>query len=102
MQREKFRGWTNDPIVSALLTLLVYLAITVLLVEWPGSVIRNNLSDFVKAIVFFFLPFFWLIRTGDLKSFCPFCCLSGLPRSGAVVSAYNGGLLGKQNLSWQR
>ena len=54
MQREKFRGWTNDPIVSALLTLLVYLAITVLLVEWPGSVIRNNLSDFVKAIVFFF------------------------------------------------
>jgi putative Ca2+/H+ antiporter (TMEM165/GDT1 family) len=69
MQREKFRGWTNDPIVSALLTLLVYLAITVLLVEWPGSVIRNNLSDFVKAIVFFFFTVLLVDSDRRLKIF---------------------------------
>lgn len=54
IQREKFRGWSKDPIVASLLVLLIYLAVSLPLVEWPGSVVKNNLSDFIKAITFFF------------------------------------------------
>lgn len=54
LQKEKFRGWTKDPVVWAMLSFLGYLVLSLPIVEWPGSVIRNNLSDFVKAIVFLF------------------------------------------------
>lgn len=54
VQREKFKGWTKDPVVQAMLVFLGYLVLSLPLVEWPGSVIRNNMADFVKAIVFFF------------------------------------------------
>lgn len=52
LQKEKFKGWTQDPIIRAFLVLAGYLAISLPLVEWPGSVLRDNLSEFVKAIVF--------------------------------------------------
>ncbi|NMT63786.1 O-antigen ligase family protein [Marinobacter orientalis] len=54
MQKEKFKGWTREPIMQAMLVFLVYLLISLPFVEWPGSIIRNNLSDFVRAIVFLF------------------------------------------------
>lgn len=54
LQREKFKGWTKDPVVQAMLLFIGYLVISLPLVEWPGSVIRNNLADFVKAIAFLF------------------------------------------------
>ncbi len=69
LQREKFKGWTKDPIVSALLALMVYLVISLPLVEWPGSVVKNNLSDFVKAIVFFYFTVLLVDSDRRLKIF---------------------------------
>ena len=69
MQREKFKGWSKDPIVSSLLALLIYLAVSLPLVEWPGSVVKNNLSDFIKAITFFFFTVLLVDSNHRLKIF---------------------------------
>ncbi|MDL0429708.1 O-antigen ligase family protein [Marinobacter sp. TBZ242] len=69
VQREKFRGWTRDPIVSALLVLMVYLVVSLPLVEWPGSVVKNNLGEFVKAIVFFYFMVLLVDSDRRLKIF---------------------------------
>ena len=54
LQKEKFKGWAKDPVMQAMLVFVGYLVFSLPLVEWPGSVIRNNLPEFVKAIVFLF------------------------------------------------
>ncbi|TGN41522.1 O-antigen ligase family protein [Marinobacter confluentis] len=68
-QKEKFKGWTNDPVVQAMLVFLGYLVVSLPLVEWPGSVIRNNLADFVKAIVFLFFTLLIIDSEKRLKIF---------------------------------
>lgn len=54
LQRDKFKGRFKDPVFKAVMVLLGYILVSLPLVEWPGSVIRNNLDPFVKAIVFIF------------------------------------------------
>ena len=54
LQKEKLKGWTKDPVIQGILVFVGYLILSLALVEWPGSVIRNNLPDFVKAVVFLF------------------------------------------------
>lgn len=54
LQKEKLKGWTREPVMRAMLIFLAYLAFSLPFVEWQGSVIRNNLSDFVRSIVFLF------------------------------------------------
>lgn len=68
-QKEKFRGWTKDPVVRAMLVFLGYLVLSLPLVEWPGSVIRNNLAEFVKAIVFLFFTVLIVDSEKRLKIF---------------------------------
>ncbi|RUA15287.1 MAG: hypothetical protein DSY83_07855 [Flavobacteriia bacterium] len=68
-QKDKVRGWTKDPVVQAVLFFLGYLALSLPLVEWPGSVIRDNLADFVKAIVFFFFTILIIDSEKRLKIF---------------------------------
>ncbi len=53
-QKDKLSGVVNDPVFKVIKWLLLYLIVTLPLVTWPGSVIANNLSGFIKAIVFFF------------------------------------------------
>lgn len=53
-QREKLIDKFQHPVFKPVLILLGYIVISLPLVEWPGSVIRNNLDPFVKAIVFLF------------------------------------------------
>lgn len=53
-QRDKLKGRGSDPAFKALVALVIYIGITVPFVEWPGSVIRANFAEFVKAILFFF------------------------------------------------
>jgi len=48
---------------------MVYLVISLPLVEWPGSVVKNNLSDFVKAIVFFYFTVLLVDSDRRLKIF---------------------------------
>jgi O-antigen ligase len=68
-QKEKFKGWTKDPVVQAMLVFLGYLVLSLPLVEWPGSVIRNNLAEFVKAIVFLFFTVLIVDSEKRLKIF---------------------------------
>lgn len=53
-QRERFAGRGKEPIFQAIYFLLGYVVVSLPLVEFPGSVVKNNLPDFVKAIVFLF------------------------------------------------
>src|SRR5690606_27442589 len=69
LQREKVSGWSKDPISSSVLLLILYIFISLPLVEWPGSVIRNNLSQFVKAVVFFFFAALLIDSNRRLKLF---------------------------------
>lgn len=69
LQKEKFKGWTNDPVIKAMLAFLIYLAISLPFVEWQASVVRNNLSDFVKAIVFLFFTVLIVDTEKRLKIF---------------------------------
>lgn len=68
-QKEKFKGWTKDPVVQAMLVFVGYLVLSLPVVEWPGSVIRNNLADFVKAIVFLFFTALIIDSEKRLKIF---------------------------------
>jgi len=69
VQRDRFKGWTGEPIVSSLLVLVIYLVMSLPLVEWPGSVVKNNLGDFIKAIVFFFFTVLLVDLNRRLKIF---------------------------------
>jgi len=69
LQRDRLKGWTQGPIMKAMLAFLLYLVLSLLFVEWPGSVIRNNLSDFVKAIVFLFFTVLIVDSEKRLKIF---------------------------------
>lgn len=53
-QRERLKGKTRDPIFQAVLVLLGYMVLSWPFVEYQGSVIRHNLPEFIKAIVFLF------------------------------------------------
>ena len=69
LQREKVSGWSKDPVASMVLILIGYIFISLPLVEWPGSVLRNNLSEFVKAVVFFFFVALLIDSERRLKIF---------------------------------
>jgi putative inorganic carbon (hco3(-)) transporter len=69
LQRDRLKGWTQEPIMKAMLAFLLYLVLSLLFVEWPGSVIRHNLSDFVKAIVFLFFTVLIVDSEKRLKIF---------------------------------
>lgn len=68
-QREKLAGRSQDPIFQAIFMLLGYIVFSLILVEYQGSVIRNNLPDFVKAIIFLFFTAFIIDSEKRLKIF---------------------------------
>lgn len=69
LQKEKFKDWTREPIMRALLIFLAYLVFSLPFVEWQGSVIRNNLSDFVRSVVFLFFTVLIVDSEKRLKIF---------------------------------
>lgn len=66
---DKFRGVMREPTVRILLFFLLYLLLSFPLVEWPGSIIRHNLPEFVKAAVFLFFTAFFVDTDRRLKVF---------------------------------
>lgn len=68
-QREKFKGYSKNPEFRAIIILIVYIVVSVPFVTWPGSVLKNNLPDFVKAISFFFFTAFILDSDKRLRIF---------------------------------
>lgn len=49
-----FQGISEDIVFKAMNIFILYLVISLPLVEYSGSVIRNNISDFIKVIAFFY------------------------------------------------
>lgn len=54
INRENLKKRFDDPILKSALLLFGYILVSVPLVEYPGSVLRNNLDGFVLAICFLF------------------------------------------------
>lgn len=54
LQREKFSYKFNQPIFKTFHTFLVVILITLPFVKFPGSVLRENISLFLKAFVFLY------------------------------------------------
>lgn len=59
----------SNSVFMAILALLGYLVASLPLVEFPGSVVRQNLPNFVKAIVFFYFTAFIIDSPRRLKIF---------------------------------
>ena len=68
-QLDKFKERLSTPPARAIVTLLIFIIITVPLVEWPGSVLKNNLKEFLKAAVFFFFTIAAIDSIKRLKIF---------------------------------
>ena len=69
MQAHKFRGVTQETTIRIMFVFLIYLFLSFPLVEWPGSIIRHNLPEFVKAAVFLFFTAFFVDTDKRLKIF---------------------------------
>ena len=65
-QRPAFKR-SRTPTDKWLLILLVYSILTVPFVEWPGSVIKIGLPNFIKAIVFYYFTIAFVKNERDLK-----------------------------------
>jgi O-antigen ligase len=48
-------------------TLFLYVLVTLPFVEWPGSVIRSGIPEFVKAVVFYYFTVLFVRSERDLK-----------------------------------
>ncbi|GFD95442.1 hypothetical protein KUL156_12640 [Alteromonas sp. KUL156] len=75
VDKQKIACKPTNQITSAMNALLVYLAATLLLTEYAGSVIRGNLLPFMKAISFFYFTVF---------------CVDTLPRFKKVLALFIG------------
>jgi hypothetical protein len=53
VEQDKFEGRLTSSSSKIMKIMLVYIALSLPFVEWPGSVL-NNLSVFIKAIIFFY------------------------------------------------
>lgn len=51
---KNYKASFNHPIVKPIIWLFGYIFLTLPFVEWPGSVLGNNLTVFLKVIVFLF------------------------------------------------
>ena len=53
-QKDKLKARLNHPIIVAYGSFLLFLVLTLPFVSYPGSVIKNNIPVFLKAIVFLY------------------------------------------------
>ena len=68
-QKDKFRGCGDAPAFKAILLLIIYIVVTLPFVSWPGSVIRNNIPEFAKAVSFFFFTALIIDTEKRLRTF---------------------------------
>jgi putative inorganic carbon (hco3(-)) transporter len=54
---------------TLLRVLVVYAILTIPFVEWPGSVIKNGIPEFIKAIVFYYFVIAFVRTESDLRKF---------------------------------
>ena len=68
-QKDKFKGYGDAPAFKAILLLIIYIIVTLPFVSWPGSVIRNNIPEFAKAVSFFFFTALIIDSEKRLRTF---------------------------------
>lgn len=66
-QKDKLSGRLGHPVVRAMNRFLLVIILTLPLVEYPGSVVRFHIQDFVKAIVFLYFAVMILDTPKRLK-----------------------------------
>jgi putative inorganic carbon (HCO3(-)) transporter len=59
----------QDNISKMLIILIAYAILTVPLVEWPGSVLKRGIINFVKAVIFYFFTVKFIRTERQLKIF---------------------------------
>jgi len=57
----------SHPITKSLYAILIYVALTVPFVEWPGSVLKENFVPYIKACLFFFFTITFVTSPAKLK-----------------------------------
>lgn len=75
LQADKLRDRWQHESARALKLLLLYVLVTLPLVAWPGSVLKNNVPEFVKAILFFYFTI---------------CIIDSLPRLRVFLTVFVG------------
>lgn len=68
-QNERIKGRLDIALAKILIGLIVYIILSLPLVEWPGSILRANAGVFIKGVVFFFLTVFTIDTEKKLKRF---------------------------------
>jgi len=69
IESAKLRNRLSGPCSQIMSVMLIYLVLSLPLVEWPVSVVRDNLSDFVKAVIFFYFTVLIVDTKGRMKFF---------------------------------
>lgn len=59
--------YLKTPIDKWLTILIAYSVLTIPFVEWPGSVVKFGLPDFIKAVVFYYFTVAFITSEQDLK-----------------------------------
>ncbi|WP_259057046.1 O-antigen ligase family protein [Methylohalomonas lacus] len=69
LEQGKLSGRFSGSCSRILLLFIAYIMISTPFTEWPGSVLRGNLVDFIKAIVFFYFTILIVDTDVRLKHF---------------------------------
>lgn len=68
-QKDKYVGIGDDPVFKKIKLLILFIIVTLPFVTWPGSVLTNNIPNFVKVVVFFFFTALIVDTVKRLKIF---------------------------------
>jgi len=69
IESNKIKTRLYGPCHKIIFALIIYVIISVPFIEWPGSVIRDNFSEFVKPVLFFYFSILILDTDKRLKLF---------------------------------
>jgi putative inorganic carbon (HCO3(-)) transporter len=69
VQALKITPRPSEEITRKLLLLLAYIVLSLPLVKWPGSVLRDNFLEYAKVVVFFFFTLSYVTSQKRLKLF---------------------------------
>lgn len=69
VEQDKFEGRLTNSSNKIMRIMLIYIALSLPFVEWPGSVLKGNLTVFIKAIIFFYFTVLIVDTNTRLKQF---------------------------------
>lgn len=69
LRQEKHSNTLSETPNTVLKSLVIYVLLALPFVEWPGTVLRVGIPNFVKAVVFFFFTVLTIVTEKELKVF---------------------------------